>query len=92
MNPTQITTTLAPVITFFAGLLAGKGVFGFDAATWATIIGGIAGVIGTIWAGIATRNKNMITTTANLPEVQTIKLEPQAPSNIVASTPANVTK
>jgi hypothetical protein len=92
MNPTQITTTLAPLITFFAGLLAGKGVFGLDAATWGTVIGSIIGVAGTIWAAIATRNKNLVTTTANLPEVQTITLEPSAPSEMVSATPANVHK
>lgn len=59
MNNTQIQTTIAPLVTFFAGLLAGKGVFGFDAATWATIIGGIGGVAATIWAAIATRKAPM---------------------------------
>jgi hypothetical protein len=92
MNPTQMTTTLAPIITFIAGLLAGKGVFGLDAATWATIIGGIIGVGGTIWAAIATRNKNIITTTANLPEVDKIKLAPSASSELAQTTPSNVTK
>lgn len=93
MNPTQITTTLAPIITFAAGLLAGKGVFGLSAETWATIIGSILGVGGTIWAAIATRNKNIITTTANLPEVDKIKLSPDAPAELASSaTPANVTK
>lgn len=92
MNPTQITTTLAPIITFAAGLLAGKGVFGLSAETWATIIGGIMGLGATIWAAIATRNKNLITTTANLPEVEKIKLEASAPSDLTAATPANVTK
>ena len=92
MNPTQISTTLAPIITFVAGLLAGKGVFGLNAEAWVTIIGGVLGAGATIWAAIATRNKNLITTTANLPEVQNVKLEPSAPSSLVQSTPGNVTK
>ena len=93
MNPTQITTTLAPIITFAAGLLAGKGVFGLSAETWATIIGGIMGVGATIWAAIATRNKSLIlSTSANLPEVDKIKLDSSASSDLTAATPANVTK
>ena len=44
MNTTQTQTTLAPLVAFLAGLLAGKGVFGFDTATWTYIIGGVAGI------------------------------------------------
>lgn len=92
MNPTQITTTLAPLISFFAGLLAGKGVFGLDAMTWTTVIGAILGAGGTVWAAIATRGKNLVTTVAQLPEVNSVKLEQSAPADLVQSTPSNVTK
>lgn len=46
---------LAPLLTFLAGLLAGKGVFGLDASTWATLLGGAAAFGGVIWGVIATR-------------------------------------
>ena len=39
MNPVQISTTLAPIISFVAGLLASRQVFGWDAGVWATVIG-----------------------------------------------------
>lgn len=92
MNSTQITSTLAPLVTFFAGLLAGKGVFGFDVATWATIIGGVVGLGATIWAAVSTRNTAVISQAAALPEVQSIKLDSSATAATVSATPANVTK
>lgn len=92
MNPTQLTTTLAPLITFFAGLLAGKGVFGLDAATWATVLGAIGGLGATIWAAIATKQKNLVNTVAAMPEVKEVKLEQSAPTDLVNATVSNVTK
>jgi hypothetical protein len=92
MNPTQIQTTVAPLIAFFAGLLAGKGVFGLDATTWTTIIGAIVAAGAAVWGAIATRGTSLITAAANQPEVQSIKLEPTASSDTVAATPRNVTK
>lgn len=92
MNSTQIQTTIAPLVTFFAGLLAGKGVFGLDAATWATIIGGVAGLGATIWAAVTTRKTAIINEAAAQPEVKNIVLEPNAPSTLVQATASNVTK
>lgn len=69
MNPTQTQTTLAPIIAFIAGLLAGKGVFGLDAATWATVIGGGIAFVATIWAAIATRKTSMVASVNSMPEV-----------------------
>lgn len=69
MNTTQTQTTIAPIVAFLAGLLAGKGVFGFDAATWAAIIGGIGGVVMTIWAAIATRKTTLVSTVNAMDEV-----------------------
>lgn len=92
MNGMQVTSTFGPLITFFAGLLAGKGVFGLDATSWTTIIGAvIAGAIA-IWGVVTTRKTAQIASVAAMPEVQSIKLEPSAPSAITAATPANVTK
>jgi hypothetical protein len=92
MNPTQIQTTVAPLVAFFAGLLAGKGVFGLDATTWTTVIGAIVASGAAIWGAIATRGTNLITAAADLDEVHSIKLEPTAPQALVTATPANVTK
>lgn len=72
MNNTQVTTTLAPIIAFFAGLLAGKGVFGLDAATWTMVIGGAVSFAATIWAAISTRNTAVIQQAAALPEVKAV--------------------
>lgn len=92
MNSTQVQTTLAPLVAFLAGLLAGKGVFGLDAATWATLIGAVAAFGATIWGAIAARKTAIISQVASLPEVQSIKLEPTAPSSLAQATPNNVNK
>ena len=92
MNSTQIQTTLAPLISFLAGLAAGKGLFGLDIASWTTLIGGLVGLGATIWGIFATRNTAVISQAAALPEVQSIKLEPSAPSATLNATPSNVTK
>ena len=93
MNNTQITTTVAPLVAFLAGLLAGKGVFGLDVTTWTTIIGGVVGLGATIWAALRTTNTGIISQAANLPEVKTVLLDASVPgvSAQVASTPNNVT-
>lgn len=92
MNSTQIQTTIAPLVTFIAGLLAGKGVFGLDAATWATIVGGVVGLGATIWAAITTRKTAIINEAAAQPEVKSITLEQSAPSSLVQATSSNVNK
>lgn len=92
MNSTQIQTTLAPLITFLAGLAAGKGLFGLDAATWTTILGGIAGLGATLWAAFATRKTAIINEAAAQPEVKQVVLEPTASSALVQATASNVTK
>jgi len=93
MNPTQIQTTIAPLVAFFAGLLAGKGVFGLDATTWTTVIGAIAAAGAAVWGAIATRGTSLISAAANQTElVKSIKLQPDAPQSLVTATPDNVTK
>ena len=92
MNATNITGLAAPLITFFAGLLAGKGVFGIDATGWATILGGLAGVGATVWGVVATRQTALVSTVADMPEVKSVKLEESAPAALVQATPSNVTK
>jgi hypothetical protein len=92
MNPTQIQTTVAPLVAFFAGLLAGKGVFGLDATTWTTVIGAIVASGAAIWGAIATRGSSLIAAAANQDDVKSIKLQPDAPQSLVTATPDNVTK
>jgi hypothetical protein len=92
VNTTQIQTTLAPLIAFLAGIAAGKGLFGWDAATWATVIGGVVGFAATIWGAVSASKANIISTAANQPEVQSIKLTSSASSDLVSATPNNVNK
>ncbi len=92
MNGTQATSTFGPLVAFFAGLLAGKGVFGLDAGTWTTILGALIAAGASIWGVITTSKSNQIASVAGMPEVQSIKLEPSAPSALAQATPANVTK
>lgn len=92
MNSTQIQATLAPLISFLAGLAAGKGLFGLDVASWTTLIGAVVGFGATIWGIIATRNTAVISQAAALPEVQSIKLNSSAPASVVSATPSNVQK
>ena len=93
MNPTQIQTTVAPIVAFFAGLLAAKGAFGLDATAWTTIIGAVIACGATVAGAIATRGTNLITAAAKQTDlVHSIKLQPDAPQSLVNATPANVTK
>lgn len=92
MNSTQLQTLAAPLVGFVAGLLAGKGVFGLDAGSWTTIIGGIAGTVATIWGVVATRQTALVSTVAAMPEVKSVVLDSSAPAALVQATPANVTK
>lgn len=78
MNPTQTQTTIAPAVAFLAGLLAGKGVFGFDYLTWAAIIGGVFGLAATIWGAVAARQTAMVGTVSAMPEVTSMVVTNQA--------------
>lgn len=91
MNSTQIQNTVTPIVSFVAGLLAAKFAW-FDAATWSAILMGVVGLAATVWGAISTRNNAVISQAAALPEVQSVKLEPNAPASTVAATPSNVTK
>lgn len=92
MNKTQLQSTVAPLVAFFAGLLAGKGVFGLDAEGWTTVIGALVAAGAAIWGGVSTRGSSLITEVANQPSVQSIKLEPNAPQSLLSATPDNVSK
>lgn len=71
MNATQIQTTLAPFISFLAGLLAAKIPF-FDLGTWTQIIGLVLGLGTVIWGAVTGRNTAVIAQAASLPEVKSV--------------------
>lgn len=92
MNTTQIQTTLAPIVAFIAGILAGKGVFGWDSQTWITVIGGILGVVGTVWAAVVTRKTAQVASVAAMPEVAAVVTTKTAAGNVMSGSgsPENV--
>lgn len=92
MNATQITTTLAPLIAFLAGLAAAKGFLGLDAGTWTTIIGAIVTAAATVWGAWTTRKTALVSTVAAMPEVKNVTLTPAAATSTLntTATPANV--
>lgn len=92
MNKTQLQTTLAPLVAAIAGFLAGKGIFGFDAATWATILGSIGTLVAVTWGAIAARPQALKDTTGGLANTTVITDAASAaalPNNpdVVAATP-----
>lgn len=93
MNSTQLQTTLMPIITFLAGLAAGKGLFGWSQEVWVTVLGGVVGVIGTVWAALKTTKTGLISQVASMPEVTSVKVDTstQAGADLVKATPSNVT-
>lgn len=72
MNATQIQTTLAPLISFLAGLAAGKGLFGLDAGTWTTIIGSVAAFGATIWGALAATKSGVAASAASYADTKVI--------------------
>lgn len=84
MNSTQIQSTLAPLITFLAGLAAGKGLFGWDVNTWVTIIGGLVGFGATIWAAVATKSSNIAAETQAMKGVD-VTTTHAAPAGVVSA-------
>jgi hypothetical protein len=45
-----------------------------------------------VWSFVSNSKSSILTSAAQMPEVQSIKLEPSAPADIVQATPTNVTK
>lgn len=88
----QAVATLMPIITFFAGLLAGKGVFGFDTGTWITILSGVVGLGATLFAAWKTQKTELVKDVANLPEVTAVELDKTKATAVAieAKTPENV--
>lgn len=84
MNGTQIQTTLAPIITFLAGLLAAKVPF-FDLGTWTQIIGAVLGLAGILWGAFTGRPTAVIAQAAALPQVKTVVTDAATADKIPAS-------
>lgn len=92
MNFTQKQTTVAPMVAFLAGLLAGKGVFGLDVNAWTQVIGAAAAFGATLWGAFAATKNQLINTVANEDDVKSITLNASASTGLVNSTPNNVNK
>lgn len=89
MNTTQTQTSTATLIAFAAGVLAGRGVFGFDTETWVAVLTAVLGAGMTVWTAIATRKKTLITTVNAMDEVKgvitTNTADGQAMANAIPS-------
>ena len=83
VNSTQITSTITPLVTFVAGILAAKFSM-FDVVTWTSILMGVVTLGGTLWSAFATRNNGIIAQAVALPEVKTIIADP-ATANAIPS-------
>lgn len=88
MNWEQISSILRHVLTFGGGFIVAKG--WVSAETMTGLVGAVITVGGAIWAIVNKTPTNIVASAAALPEVQSIKLESNAPTAMAA--PANVTK
>lgn len=88
MNWEQISSILRHILTFGGGFIVAKGWISAEALPG--IIGAILAVGGGIWAIFNKTPTNMIAATAALPDVQSIKLETSATTEMAA--PVNVSK
>lgn len=92
MNTTQPLTATAAAIAYLAGLLSGRGIFGFDSATWTVILGGVFGLVTVIYSAVITRKSAMVSSVAAMPEVTQVTLDKSTPGAQALSeaTPSNV--
>lgn len=74
-------------------------VLGFSATTATATVNLLMSIIGplfivgsAVWSFVSNSKSSILTSAAQMPEVQSIKLEPSAPADIVQATPTNVTK
>lgn len=64
MNPTQIQTTLAPIIATISGILAAKFSF-FDGATWGALLSGAISMAAIVWGAFAARKAGVTNSAAS---------------------------
>jgi hypothetical protein len=90
MNWEQISSILRHILTFGGGFAVAKG--WVSAETMTGIVGAIITIGGVVWGLFNKTSNAIVASAAALPEVQSIKLEPSAPSAMVSATPSNVSK
>lgn len=90
MNTTQLQTTLGPIIGLIAGYFAAW--WGIDVGTVTGILTAFAGLVYAIYTAIITRKSAMVSTVANMPEVDNIQLNKHdaGSASLDAATPSNV--
>lgn len=84
----QISSILRHILTFGGGFIIAKGWISAEALPG--VVGAILTVGGAVWALFNKTPTAIVASAAALPDVQSIKLEPSAPSAMAA--PANVSK
>ena len=88
MNWEQISSILRHILTFGGGFVVARG--WISETLMLEIVGVIVTIGGGIWAMFNKTSNAIVASAAALPEVQSIKLEPSAPSAMAA--PSNVSK
>ena len=88
MNWEQISSILRHILTFGGGFVVAKGWISAEALPG--IIGAIITVGGVVWGLFNKTDNAIVASAAALPAVQSIKLEPSAPTAMAA--PENVSK
>lgn len=90
MNWEQISGILRHILTFGGGFVVAKG--WLSEGLMMDVVGAIITIGGVIWSVVNKTPSAIVSSAAGLAEVQSIKLEPSAPTALVQSTPSNVTK
>jgi hypothetical protein len=88
MNWEQISSILRHILTFGGGFVVARG--WISETLMLELVGVILTVGGGIWAMFNKTSNAIVASAAALPEVQSIKLEPSAPTTMAA--PSNVSK
>lgn len=90
MNPTQITTTLGPILGLIAGYFAAW--WGIDQATALGVLTALIGLLYSVYTAFITRKSAMVSSVANMPEVAKIEINKSVPgaSALTNATPDNV--
>jgi len=88
MSWEQISSILRHILTFGGGFIVAKG--WVDTETMTGLVGAVITIGGAVWAVFNKTSSSIVAQAAALPEVQSIKLEPSAPTAMAA--PENVSK
>ena len=88
MNWEQISSILRHILTFGGGFVVARG--WISETLMLELVGVILTIGGAVWAMFNKTSNAIVASAAALPEVQSIKLEPSAPTAMAA--PSNVSK